>query len=142
VLVANVSLPVSKYPSDESGLVFFTTLLERVRAIPGVEATAVVDPLPFGDGGWQTGLVGEGMPPALGDQGPLLDAAVVSPDYFAAMGIPLLAGRVFTPEDRRGAPGVVILSRQLARRFWPGKDPVGKRVKIGARSSATPWPTV
>jgi predicted permease len=63
-------------------------------------------------------------------------------NYFAAAGIPLLRGRTFTEADREGAPLVVIVNRTLAERYWPGQDPIGKRLKVGVNESPTPWMTV
>ena len=63
-------------------------------------------------------------------------------DYHRAMGIPLLHGRFFTPDDRKGAQLVVIVNQKLAEQSWPGQDPIGKRLRLGTQSMQTPWATV
>src|SRR5690606_16518372 len=66
----------------------------------------------------------------------------VTPGYFRAAGLERIRGRGFTPADREDAPGVVVVSRKVAERFWPGADPVGRRLKWGGPDSPTPWLTV
>ena len=139
VAVANVSLPERTYATQEATHVFFERTLERLRAFPGVRFAAAGDPLPFGPGGWQAGITVEGVPNPSPNENPLVDAAVVTPDYFRALGIPLARGRFFSRADDEGSPRCVIVNRAMARRFWPGADPLGKRIKMGPEGSAGPW---
>ncbi|MGH7571209.1 MAG: ABC transporter permease [Gemmatimonadota bacterium] len=119
---------------------FLYEALDRIRAIPGVESAGMVRPLPLGPNtfkGETFGFTISGRDlPAVGDE---LEASlrIVSPGYFRTMGIPLRSGRDFTERDDRPAPdapsglGVVIVSRTMADRYWPGEDPVGSRIQIG-----------
>ena len=111
---------------------FQQTLIDRVAALPGVTAVTATDAPPFSGGSSSTAVVPEGAP-AGGDRdtGPRQEAQqrVTIPGYFAALGIPLEAGRDFTSEDRRGAPFVAIVSSSLARRDFPNESALGKRVK-------------
>lgn len=143
LLTLDVALPQTRYPTDQAGRAFFRTLLERLSALPGVRAAGVGDPLPYGQGGSQAGVTLEGVPEAVPGENPLLDAAVVSGDYFRAMGIPLLRGRRFTDADDEGAPRVVLVSDALVRRFWPGLDPIGRRIHFGgAADTNEAWMSV
>jgi putative ABC transport system permease protein len=143
VLTMQIALPSAKYPSDESGRVFFRTLLERLSSLPDVRAAGIGDPLPFGQGGWQAGVTLEGVPEAVPGQNPLVDAAVVNGDYFQALRIPLLRGRRFTEADNAQAPRVVLVSAALVQRFWPGQDAVGKRIHFGgAADTGERWMSV
>jgi putative ABC transport system permease protein len=143
VLVANVGLPAAKYPTDERNRAFFDALLDRVAAAPEVRAAGIVDPLPYGEGGWQSGFTLEGVAEAEPGQNPVVDAAVVSGGYFRTFGIPVLQGRTFTAADAAGSPRVVIVSRALAERYWSGLPPVGRRLHFGpAAATDEPWITV
>ena len=133
LLTLDVALPQTRYPTDQAGRAFFRTLLDRLSALPGVRAAGVGDPLPYGQGGSQAGVTLEGVPEAVPGENPLLDATVVSGDYFRAMGIPLLRGRRFADADNEGAPRVVLVSDALVRRFWPGLDPIGRTIDIDGR---------
>src|SRR5439155_11680004 len=127
------------YPTGPATAGFFRQALERAEAVPGVTAAAWVDPLPFSTGGWQAGVTLEGVPEPVPGDNPLLNASVVSPDFFRAMGVPITAGRAFSAHDDERAPRVAIVNRALVRRYWPGQNAVGKRVKFGPASSASPW---
>jgi predicted permease len=129
VLTAFVSLPVSKYSKHEEQTAFFDRLLERLRNVPGVSAVGVVTDIPL-YGGSSTGFDVDGRPPAPPGQRAMTDYRISSPDYFAAMGMRLLKGRAFAPYDNEAAPGVVIINETLAARFFPGEDPIGKRLEL------------
>ena len=142
VLVANVALPAAKYSTDERNRVFFGAVLERLAAAPQVRSAAIVDPLPYGQGGWQAGITLEGVAEDVPGENPLVDAAVVSGGYFGTLGIPLLQGRTFTDADGPGAR-VVIVSRALVERYWPGLQPIGRRLHFGpAAATGEQWMTV
>jgi predicted permease len=107
---------------------FFDRLVEKLRALPGVESASAERwaPLWFNGRGWSTANV-EGYTPKP-DEYMGIDFNVVGSNYFTTMKIPLISGRDFAERDRRGAPESIIVNETMARRFWPGKDPVGHRV--------------
>ena len=119
------------YATDEASMGYYQTVLERVRAVPGVEAAGVIRDLPLLGNGE---LVRPGIPgrPLAPDQMPAAQLHQVSTDYFKAMGIPLQEGRSFEPTDRRGAPLVFVVNQELARRYWPGESAMGKFLAIGS----------
>jgi len=145
----SVSLPEKKYVSQDQQAAFFDRLLEDIRAMPGVESTAVASGLPLGNNGWQTGFTIEGRPAPEPKDTPLMEACLVSPDYFRAMQIPVLRGRVFTDQDnrahvnsealsklseeRRSMAGLqyVVIDELFAKRYFPNEDPIGKRILLG-----------
>jgi putative ABC transport system permease protein len=131
VLTAQVALPDAKYPERPQVAAFFERALERVRASPGVESASLITPLPLTGDGWQSDFRIEGRP--IPDRGefPNTDIHLVGADYFQAMGVPLVRGRGFTPADRLGAVNVAVINATMARREWPGEDPIGKRLKVG-----------
>jgi putative ABC transport system permease protein len=128
VLAMQVSLPQSKYKDGAARAAFDRQVLEAVRALPGVRGAATVTTLPMS--GWnQSGSFQiEGRQVAPGESSPHGDRWMPSDDYFQTMGIPLVRGRYFDARDTAEAPFVVIVSEALARKYWPGEDPVGKRI--------------
>ena len=131
VLTMVLRLPASKYKEDPQYVAFFRQALERVRATPGVRSAGIVNFLPlYGGLGSATGFNIEGQPEPPRGTGPSTNVRVADSGYFKTMGIPLKQGRMFTDvedsEDRR----VVLVSESFAKRFFPGEDPVGKRVKV------------
>jgi putative ABC transport system permease protein len=131
VLVASVSLPVTRYPDDATRRTFAAQLSEQVRALPGVEDAALTTLVPFGDEMNATGVTPEGYVARADD--PVIAPIITSAGdgYFEAMGIQVVAGRSFTTADDPGAMPVAIVDRYLADRFWPGQDPLGKRLALG-----------
>src|SRR5262245_8287606 len=122
----------AKYPrGSPQALAFSQEALTRVKAIPGVEAVATAGGagIPFSSSVGNTLFSVEGRPPASAEQRPQVDFSVISPDYFRAMGMRLRAGRSFTEQDHGKAPFVVIINETFARRYFPGEDPIGKRIK-------------
>jgi putative ABC transport system permease protein len=152
----SIALPEKKYATDEATSSFYNNLLENIRALPGVESAAAASGLPLGNNGWQTSFVIDGQPPPERDHTPLMEACLVTPDYFRAMNIPVLRGRVFTDRDNRShlngkdlskltenqreAAGVTVtvIDEEFAKRYWPNQDPIGKRIKIGGADSDNP----
>jgi len=130
-----VSLPATRYAEPGRQVAFFRQAIERVSNLPGVDAAGVTTDIPL-FGGNSTGFNVEGHPPYAPGQRPLAEYRSVSPGYFRAMGIPLLRGRTFTEQDGVDAPGVVIINETLARRYFPGEDPLGKRLGF---SGPTDW---
>jgi predicted permease len=112
---------------------FYRDLLRRVSGLPGVQSVAAAEAVPA-SGVYPTALSVEGHPDSINGAHPVQAwEFVVTPDYLRTMGIPLLRGRDFTDDDRTGSQEVVLLSASAARRFWPGQDPIGKRVKLSWR---------
>ncbi|MGE3343784.1 MAG: ABC transporter permease [Vicinamibacterales bacterium] len=127
VLTAQVSFPALGYETPERMEVAFQALVDRLEQVPGVEAAAVSSSVPMAPGANNNGLVPEGktFDPndfVLGRMG------VIGGDYFGAFRIPVITGRTFTAQDRRGSPPVMILSATAARQLFPGENAVGRRV--------------
>jgi putative ABC transport system permease protein len=129
VLTAFVSLPVSKYPKWEEQAAFFDRLLERLQNGPGVTAAGVVSDMPL-FGGSSTGFDVDGRPEAAPGNRPMTDYRMINSDYFVAMGMKLLKGRAFSRFDKDGAPGVVIINETMAKRYFAGEEPIGKRLDL------------
>src|SRR5918993_4871297 len=125
-----IGLPASRYPDHAAGWQFYSRIIDEIRGTAGVEAVGLTSGAPLSGGNTGQQVRAEG-PNALGTEQLQADWRMVSPDYFAAMGIPLLRGRTFTAEDRRGGRSVVILSADLAKRLWPTEDPVGRTILSG-----------
>ncbi len=143
LLTMQISLPGTKYSKPAQETAFFTQLLERVRALPGVVSVGAVTPLPLTGEGWQTGFYVDGQPIPQPGQFPNSDYHFITPDYFRAMDIRLLRGRVFNDADNDSAPRVAIVSETFAQRYWPNEDPVGKRIhRGGPEADAKNWLTV
>ena len=131
LITFNVSLPRAKYETPESRAAFFEAARERLAALPGVEAAGATSNIPFG-GNWSTGSFNvEGYQPPEGQPGPWGDQRAVTPGFHEAMKIRLLKGRLLTTADRRGSPRVVVVDDEMARRYWAGSDPIGKRIAFG-----------
>jgi putative ABC transport system permease protein len=140
VLAMTVRLPDAKYPDDAQRTAFFDQLLKKINALPGVESSSVVNSAPIE--GWQgaTLVYIEGRPATNFAETPLANQRVTSPDYLRTLRIPVLAGRFVNQHDIKGATGVVAISAAMARLYFPGEDPVGKRIKIDRAANA--WLTV
>ncbi|MCA1615766.1 MAG: ABC transporter permease, partial [Acidobacteria bacterium] len=107
---------------------FYDELLGSVRELPGVKAASLTHVVPLSGGGQRRGIIIEGYEPRPGEDTEL-NTNVVGPDFFQTMGIPLLAGRTFDGRDRKDAPAVVVVNEEFARRYYPGQDAVGKRLR-------------
>jgi putative ABC transport system permease protein len=142
VLTMRLSLRGPKYVKGEQVSAFCQQGLERVRALPGVQYAALGTGLPLTDSHSRADITILGQPLPEIDKFPHPDFHVVSPDYFSALGIPLLRGRTFTQADNPQAPGVVLISQSLARRFWPKGDAVGKTILIGHPEPKNPSLTI
>ncbi len=141
VLTARVQLPWPKYGSDTVVRVFQSRLLEAVRALPGVQHSGLANRIPFTRGNPQQNLFVEGHSPRQGEAVPVINSRVASIGYFDAIGTPILKGRDFLPSDDASAPPVVIVDETVARQFWPGGEPIGKRIRTST-DSGTPWLTI
>jgi len=129
VLTMTINVSDVDYKTIEQEVAFIGEALRRVRTVPGVQAAGVTDDLPL-EGGSNQPIAIEGRPElAMADQ-PEVSVRVVSPGFFPALRIPLRRGRDFTDADNATAPRVVIISESMAKRFWPGEDAIGKRLKL------------
>jgi predicted permease len=139
VLAMQVSLPMNKYKEPAQRAGFDRQLLEEVRALPGVKSAATITSLPMS--GWnQSGSFSiEGRQVAPNESRPHGDRWMASDDYFQTMGIPLVKGRYFDARDTAEAPGVAIVSEKLAQKYWPGEDPVGKRITFEGGQQQPRW---
>jgi putative ABC transport system permease protein len=130
VVTARVTLPTSRYPGAASLAALQRRLLERVAALPGVEAAGLISQLPLQTSGFNSTVIPEGQqfPPG---QAPLAENRIVTPGYFPALGIPLVRGRALDARDAEGDAPVILVNETLARRFWPDQDPIGRRIRRG-----------
>ena len=134
LLIGELALRADQYPDQSQQLALLDRLLPALEAIPGVRAASPVVAIPYsGSGGWDGRPALEGQSPADAATNPMLNMEVVAPNYFATLGIPVLRGRAFTEADRAGAPAVVLVSQSTARHYWPGDDPIGQRLLMGAK---------
>ena len=130
VLAMDVSLSTATYAEGEQ-IPFYERLQQRIAAMPGVTAVGATNILPLSGNYDSRGVQIEDHPKPDG-QGEAPVARSVTPGYFAAMGIPLLRGRLFEARDQHGAPLVVLISDAMARRYWPGEDPIGRRITFNS----------
>jgi putative ABC transport system permease protein len=142
LLTLRLNLPGEKYDTPGKRHAFYKELLERIGAAPGVEAAGAVSNLPLGGSNWGRSLTVEGFPVLSVGQAPMINHCVITPNYFRAMGIPVLAGRDFSDADARDSMRVTIIDERLAREYWPNESPLGKRVRFGPPESNEPWHTI
>ncbi|HSR68226.1 MAG TPA: ABC transporter permease [Acidobacteriota bacterium] len=141
LLVFFLGLPEAAYPDEQAVEDFHRRLLEQIRALPSVRHAASFRGLPL------TGSIGdwdfeiEGRPLVEGNE-PVGDWQVVTPDYFATMGMRLLKGRAFSQADRRGAQHVVVVNQALAETYFPDSDPLGQRISQNTRGQDKDWATI
>jgi putative ABC transport system permease protein len=128
-------LPVPKYADDERIVDFYDRAAARLRALPGVDAVALTSILPVSGSDEIYSINFEGRPPFPPGQGVSAIYYLVGPGYFQTMGIPLLKGRVFTDQDRAGAPRVAIVNDTFVRLHYPNENPIGQRIRMGRNSN-------
>jgi putative ABC transport system permease protein len=128
VLTMSIALPPSRYDSPDKIVRFYDQLLERVRRLPGVSAAAICNNEPFDHHEWDSSFHITGTPPDPPGQEPISEMAIVSPDYFRALGMPILQGRDFGAADLKGGPATVVIDELAAQKFFPGINPIGRQV--------------
>jgi putative ABC transport system permease protein len=142
LLTYRVVLPGAKFDSVELLPPVYDEIAGRTRAIPGVRGAAIAGDLPMNGSGYLSFAIDGRVPPpdAMEDLQPFS----VSPDYFATLGIPLRSGRLFTASDAPGAPPVALVNEEMVRRYFDGRDPIGRRITLGdpADSSSVWWTVV
>ncbi len=131
VVTMEMALAETKYPEDQQRVAFYGQLVERVAALPGVEAVAHVDSLPLSGNVSVYTFAIEGRPPLPSSEQLRAHTRSISAGYLPAMRIPLIRGRALTERDNRDAPKVMLVNETLARRFFPNEDAIGKRVALG-----------
>jgi len=143
VLAVDLSLPSAHYPEDPQILAFWDTLLERLRALPEVRDAALIDTLPLTGMHWSSDFLVEGWPD--GKLGIEFSRRIVDPQYFHTLGVPIAEGRTFNPADSAAAAEgrpVALINAQLARRYFPEGDAVGRRLRFKTDPPETPWRTI
>lgn len=128
VLSMTISLPKARYGSDEKIEAFNQRLIERVKSIPNVAYAAIGANVPFDDTEWDSYFHITDTPPTPPGKEPSAEVNIVTQDYFSVLRMPILRGRAFGPRDTPGAPKSVIIDESFARRFFPGKDPIGQHI--------------
>ena len=139
VLTMQIALPETRYSGQKIAL-FYQELVERSHALAGVQYAGIARNLPLSGSDASLNFVIENRPVESSSEQSRAKYRTASADYFAALGIPLLRGRYFDRTDGDKTPGVVIINNTMARRFWPGEDPLGKRMKAGFDGSR--WCTI
>jgi predicted permease len=134
ILLASVDVGIHGY-DPQKGHRFFKQIVERVKALPGVEAASMAGPLPLDADSKGDNVVVEGYVPRYENERIGVMYSIVGYDYFSAMNTPIVAGRGFTERDDEKAPRVVIINETMARRFWPNQSPLGRRIQLGNAQS-------
>ncbi|HMZ18054.1 MAG TPA: ABC transporter permease, partial [Blastocatellia bacterium] len=139
LLTAQVSLPQARYGEEQKIIAFHRELMTRAKSLPGVQSVGISMSLPPNLLEISNPFAVEGRPPAPGQARPLAEEMTISPDYFTALGVPLLRGRFFNDADKEN---ILIINEAMARRYFPNEDPVGKRLQTGDPSPNSPWETI
>lgn len=139
VLTMNLNLPVAKYRDEAARAAFYSDLVQRVKAQPGVESAAVTNYIPLGGANSSDAYLVEGVPEPRPGEEEIGRYRVSTPDYFRTMGIRILKGRAFTDQDKADTPPVVIVNETLARKHWPNQDAIGKRIRFFGPLERAPW---
>jgi putative ABC transport system permease protein len=142
VLAASYSLPQKQYATQPAVDEFNDELIRRLQQLPSVKSVGLTSFLPAGGSNSSSTFVAEGYVPPQGSGMNLATDVAVEGDYLKAMGIPLLGGRLFTPADTENTQLVAIVNHKLAEHYWPGADPIGKRIRLGTPEMQTPWQTI
>ena len=124
-------LPPAQYPNESSQLAFQKQLISRLAEFPGVKSAAATSVVPLANPGARFVFWADGHPLPPLHQAPLASYRIVSPGYFATMGIPVLEGREFAEIDQKTSLSVGVINREMAERMWPGENPIGKRFSVG-----------
>ncbi len=128
ILTMLISLPKARYDKPEKIAAFHVQLLERVRSLPGVAGAAIGANVPFDNTEWDSSFyITEALKPQPGKE-PSTEVNIVSPDYFRILGMPILRGRGFGPQDVAGRPRSIIIDKSFARRYFPNVEPIGRHL--------------
>jgi len=129
-LTMMVNLAPAKYSGNQQVKDFYERLLSRIETLPGVESVGAVTNLPLTSTVVRFRFLIDGRPPATPGERLVATTGAINPDYFLAIGTPLVKGRFFSERDRDGSPPVLIINDTMARRYWPGEDPIGRRLTL------------
>ncbi|MEN3368361.1 MAG: hypothetical protein V7609_504 [Verrucomicrobiota bacterium] len=140
ILTMTVALPSVRYDKEEKINAFYDKLLVKIAALPSVTAAAIGVNVPFDDSEWDSSFHITGTPPHQRGQEPSAEMNYISPDYFRTLGMPVLRGRAFGPEDGLNKPGAVIIDESLAKRYFPNQDPIGKQLDNNQTLKPNPPP--
>jgi predicted permease len=140
LLTIRLPLPAQKYSEEKQAINFHQEMLRRVRALPGVKSASITSDLPL-EGGHTNDFILEIRPTPPGQSAEVAEFTSASPEYFRTVGIPLLKGRYLSEQDAEEAPLVAVISETMARRYFPGEDPVGMRLKTGGCTDCD-WTTI
>jgi predicted permease len=130
VLTMTAAVSQTKFTEPQQEIQFLDQVLQHVRALPGVESAGVADDVPLDNGGSHQPIQIEGQPVVPMAEQPEVDVRVISPGYMRSMRTPILRGRDVDDQDIAGRPAVVLISQSMAKQFWPGEDPIGKRLTL------------
>jgi predicted permease len=142
VVTASIALPKAHYGASPQILDFHDRLLAAVRVVPGIKTASVSVGLPPDVFGYASDFFVVGQPVPEFEFAPLADVIAVDGDYFAAMGIPLRSGRVFDARDDGNGPQTVMISAELARKFFPHSEPLGQRLSVGGKGAPNEYTIV
>lgn len=149
LLILDLELPRAKYSDDSQQIAFFQQAVNRLKELPGVKGVGAVSDLPFSQSVSKQLFTIEGRPARTMTDVPASDYRQISPEYIEAMEIRLVRGRDFQPQDQPGAVPVVLVNETLARRYFPGEEAVGRKIRLGApenlepsEGEASPWLTI
>ncbi len=142
VLSMVVSVAGSNESETQRRTVFYRQLLDRVRALPGVNSAGAINHLPLAGDLWGWPFIIEGRPKPRPGESPGAAYRVAMPGYFVTMRLPVLRGRAIAETDDARAPGVVMINERAAAAYWPGQDPLGKRIAFDANAIPPTWLTV
>jgi putative ABC transport system permease protein len=140
LVLIDLHLPASKYAERLQRAQFLDAAIAQLEGVPDIAATTPVNVSPFADRGWDVPRVtAEGQSADEAINNPSLNLESIHPNYFSTFEVPILQGRSFTRADREGGVRVAIVSADAASSLWPGKDPIGKRLKMGGPDSSAGW---
>ena len=145
LLTMIVSVAGAKDTAVKDRSAFYQGALQQIEALPGVVSASAINHLPLAGDDWDLPFFIEGRPTPRRGEGPDGTYRVVLPGYFGTMNISLLRGRDFADHDNQSAPGVIIINEFLANRYWPGENPIGKRIAVGLDQNGNPskdWFTI
>jgi putative ABC transport system permease protein len=140
ILTMSVALPSARYDKEEKINAFYDKLLAKVSTLPSVTAAAIGINIPFDDSEWDSSFHITGTPAHVRGREPSAEINMISPDYFKVLGMPIVRGRAFGPEDAAGKQTSVIIDESLANRFFPGQDPIGKQLDNNQTLKENPPP--
>ena len=129
-VTAQITLVYERYKAEAPRITFFDELLDRTKSLQGVESAGMISELPLSGQANDTFFTVQEHPPANPDDKNDADFRVVGGDYFQAMRIPLLSGRWFTRQDTADAPAVIVINEPLAKRYFPGQNPIGNHLEV------------